>query len=178
MANWETKRRWVDYAFGEFKAAGYSQSSAYTVVRDADTKFVYRDALWEGADMLGTGVASFGHFQGCHMQNVDGIEEYNLLLEKGQLPLGRALPVTPRQLMIREFIPQLKRGRVEVSYFLKKFGLDVRNEFRVQFQAHQDSGYLQIEDDETIRLTPRGFLVADTLLEPFFEEQHRDARYT
>ena len=178
VANWETKRRWVDYAFGEFKAAGYSQSSAYTVVRDADTKFVYRDALWEGADMLGTGVASFGHFQGCHMQNVDGIEDYNLLLEEGQLPLGRALPVTPRQLMIREFVLQLKRGKVEVSYFLEKFGLDARNEFRSQLQAHQDAGYLQVENDETIRLTPQGFLVADTLLEPFFEEQHRDARYT
>tara|TARA_B100001013_G_scaffold222621_1_gene136057 strand:- start:322 stop:564 length:243 start_codon:yes stop_codon:yes gene_type:complete len=80
--------------------------------------------------------------------------------------------------MIREFVLQLKRGKVEVSYFLEKFGLDARNEFRSQLQAHQDAGYLQLENDETIRLTPQGFLVADTLLEPFFEEQHRDARYT
>ena len=26
-------------------------------------KFVYRDSLWQGADMFGTGVASFGHVQ-------------------------------------------------------------------------------------------------------------------
>ena len=128
--------------------------------------------------MLGTGVASFGHFQGCHMQNVDGIENYNQLLEAGQLPLGRALPVTKGQLMIREFILQLKRGRVQSSYFIEKFDIDPREEFSSQLQSHQDAGYLEVCQDGWIRLTPQGFLVADTLLEPFFEEAHRDARYT
>ena len=178
VANWETKREWVEHAFGEFIAAGYHQSSAYTVVRDPGTRFVYRDALWEGADMLGTGVASFGHFQGCHMQNVDGIEEYNTILEAGKLPLGRALPVTRRQLMIREFILQLKRGSVEAAYFQEKFGLDVRDEFKAQLDRHQGAGYIKVGEDGRISLTPQGFLLADSLLEPFFEEEHRDARYT
>ena len=178
VASWETKRAWVEHAFGEFIAAGYHQSSAYTVVRDPDTRFVYRDALWEGADMLGTGVSSFGHFQGCHMQNVDGIEEYNTILEEGRLPLGRALPVTRRQLMIREFILQMKKGSVEASYFEGKFGLDVRVEFKAQLALHQDAGHIVVGDDGRISLTPQGFLLADSLLEPFFEEEHRDARYT
>ena len=128
--------------------------------------------------MLGTGVASFGHFQGCHMQNVDGIEEYNTILEAGKLPLGRALPVTRRQLMIREFILQLKRGSVEAAYFKEKFGLDVRDEFKAQLDLHQGAGHIKVGADGRISLTPQGFLLADSLLEPFFEEEHRDARYT
>src|SRR6202008_580967 len=34
IADWPTKRAWVEYAFDEFARAGYAQSSAYTVVRD------------------------------------------------------------------------------------------------------------------------------------------------
>ena len=44
--------------------------SAYTAVKDPSrTKFIYRDRLWQGADMVGLGVASFGHINGVHMQN-------------------------------------------------------------------------------------------------------------
>ena len=49
--------------------AGYAQSSAYTVCRGDRTRFVYRDALWHGADMLGIGVSSFSHLAGVHFQN-------------------------------------------------------------------------------------------------------------
>src|SRR5690606_3897142 len=82
IADWPTKRAWVDYAFREFCANGYEVSSAYTVVKDrARTKFVYRDSLWHGADMFGTGVASFGHVHGVHVQNVDRWEDYVAMLD-------------------------------------------------------------------------------------------------
>ena len=34
VADWPTKRAWVDYAFDELLAAGYHVSSAYTLVKD------------------------------------------------------------------------------------------------------------------------------------------------
>src|SRR5262245_25671753 len=65
VADWPTKRAWVSYAFDEMLRAGYEQSSAYTLVKNKQTvRFVYRDSLWHGADMFGTGVASFGHAGG------------------------------------------------------------------------------------------------------------------
>ena len=65
-----TKRAWVDYAFDELCAAGYSVSSAYTLVKDKHkVNFSYRDNLWRGSDLLATGVASFGHVSGVHYQN-------------------------------------------------------------------------------------------------------------
>lgn len=73
VADWATKRRWVDYAFGELEKEGYTVTSAYTAVKDkARTKFIYRDRLWEGADLLSVGVASFGHIGGTHYQNKIG----------------------------------------------------------------------------------------------------------
>ena len=118
VADWPTKRAWVDYAFAELAKAGYSVSSAYTMVRDpAKTKFVYRDSLWHGADMFGTGVASFGHVSGVHVQNVDRWEDYVERLQKGELPLGRALTVAPDQLLRREMMLQLKTGRLRRRLF-------------------------------------------------------------
>ena len=53
VADWGTKRRWVTDAYAALEGAGYTVTSAYTAVRDPDAiKFVYRDALWSGADML------------------------------------------------------------------------------------------------------------------------------
>ena len=72
VASWSTKRRWVDEAFEALQKAGYTIGSAYTAVRDPErTKFIYRDRLWQGADLAGLGVASFGHINGVHMQNLD-----------------------------------------------------------------------------------------------------------
>ena len=53
IADWPTKRRWTREAFEAFEANGYSVGSAYTAVKDqARIRFVYRDRLWDGADML------------------------------------------------------------------------------------------------------------------------------
>ena len=88
VADWPTKRAWVDYAFDELQAAGYTVSSAYTMVRDqAKVNFSYRDNLWHGADLLATGVASFGHVSGVHYQNQPDWAGYVGALERGELPL-------------------------------------------------------------------------------------------
>src|SRR5213075_1382715 len=77
VADWDTKRRWVDYAFNEFAKVGYTVASAYTAVKDkSKTKFIYRDRLWARADLLSLGVASFGHFSGTHYQNHHDFETY------------------------------------------------------------------------------------------------------
>jgi oxygen-independent coproporphyrinogen-3 oxidase len=178
VADWPTKRAWVNYAFDEMLKAGYHISSAYTLVKDKQrVKFVYRDSLWHGADMLGTGVASFGHVGGVHMQNVDTWEDYIRLLDKGELPLGRALPVQPHQLRIREMILQLKTGRLNVAYFRDKFGTDILDEFGDGFSKLAGEGFLTLGDDR-VELTRQGFLQVDRLLPAFFEPQHRNTRYT
>jgi coproporphyrinogen III oxidase-like Fe-S oxidoreductase len=177
VADWPTKRAWVNYAFDEMLQADYHISSAYTLVKDKErVKFVYRDSLWHGADMLGTGVASFGHVGGVHMQNVDTWEDYLRLLDRDELPLGRALPVQPHQLLIREMILQLKTGRLDVPYFQDKFGVDILDEFG-GFRKLAGEGFLTLGDDR-VELTRQGFLQVDRLLPTFFEPQHRNTRYT
>src|SRR6185295_11599245 len=107
VASWKTKREWVSYAFSELEKAGYTVGSAYTAVKDpARTKFVYRDRLWAGADLLSLGVASFGHVGGTHYQNHHDFDPYVARVNQGELPVYRALTPNDDERLIREFVLQ------------------------------------------------------------------------
>ena len=178
VASWETKRRWVNEAFDTLGAVGYHVSSAQELVRDPQRDhFIYRDSVWRGADLLATGVASFGHLSGVHYQNLDQLEDYLASLEAGELPLGRALTPTAHQLLIREMVLQLKESQISAAAFREKFGVDIREEFAGPLSRQQAAGFLTVEG-EVIRLTRKGLLQVDTLLPEYFEPRHRAVRYT
>ena len=178
VADWATKRRWVREAFDVFESAGYSVRTAYTAVKDKDTRFVYTDRLWEGADMAGLGVASFGHINGTHIQNLDRSETWSAAIERGEIPLHRAYRPTGEERMIREFILQLKRGRLRPDYFADKYGADVRQRFDGHLDSLQSSGFVASSTDDEIALSREGLLRVDSLLPGFFLPQHMGIRYT
>jgi len=179
VADWPTKRDWLNYAYDELSAVGYHVSSAYTMVKDpSKVNFSYRDNLWMGSDLLATGIASFGHVSGVHYQNLPEWDQYiNSLLKENCLPLGRAMRPTQHQLLVREMILQLKRGYLDVEYFREKFDTDILDEWQSEWQAHEEDGMLTVSSDR-IELTRKGLLHADALLPVFFEAEHRGVRYT
>ena len=179
VADWPTKRGWVDFAFREFEAAGYHVSSAYTVVKDpTKVNFSYRDNLWQGSDLLATGVASFGHVSGVHYQNKAEWADYTGdLLDHNRLPLGRALRPTPHQALIREVILNLKTGKLDAEYFRQKFNVDIIREWQSVWDEYAADGYLRFTG-ERVEMTRAGLLRIDGLIPAFFEPEHRGVRYT
>lgn len=178
VADWKTKRHWVDWAFNEFEAAGYTVNSAYTVVKNPETtKFIYRDSLWEGADLLSAGVASFGHFGGVHYQNQADVAPYMTEVDDGGLPIFRAYRTSHEERFIREFVLQLKLGHTNLAYFRDKYGVDPAERFSETLGDLQRRGYFSLDGDEVL-VSRVGLLQIDRLLHDFFLEQHRDARYT
>jgi coproporphyrinogen III oxidase-like Fe-S oxidoreductase len=179
LAGWDTKRRWVQEAFDALACAGYSTGSAYTAVKDPKSAtFLYRDRLWQGADMAGLGVASFGHINGVHVQNKDTWEAYSDAVRGGELPLGRAYRPTPEERMRRELILQLKKGRVDPAYFAAKYGVDIVQHFAAQWTSLRQDGYLAEADTSAVRLSREGLGRVDSLLPRFFLPQHVNIRYT
>src|SRR3954452_25303818 len=180
VADWATKRAWVDYAFDELAAAGYSVSSAYTMVKDPKrVNFSYRDNLWQGSDLLATGIASFGQVSGVHYQNHAEWEQYCGALEGGNLPLMRGLRMTRDEQLIREMILQLKRGCLSVDYFRHKFGVDIVERWADVWSDYEEDGLCTLDcDRERIELTREGLLKVDSLLPAFFEPQFQGVRYT
>jgi len=178
VADWPTKRDWLNFAYDELIGAGYAVSSAYTLVKDkSKVNFSYRDNLWRGSDLLATGVASFGHVSGVHYQNLPEWGDYVGTLERGELPLHRAMRVTPHQALVRELILQLKTGRLEAGYFRDKFGVEIAEEWREVWNEYVEEGYVTVDGDR-IELTRAGLLRADGLLPAFFEPEHQGVRYT
>lgn len=170
VADWATKRAWVDWAFDQFCAAGYTVSSGYTLVRDAaQVHFRYRDMLWEGSDLIALGVASFGHLSGVHYQNKTHWDDYLAEVEAGRLPIHRGLAVSSRDLLIRELVLGLKRGRVDTSRLARKYGIDPLQEWAEIWQGLAADGYLEpLQPGTQPQLTRRGLLQVDTLLSRFF----------
>ncbi|MDX1964505.1 MAG: coproporphyrinogen-III oxidase family protein [Pirellulales bacterium] len=184
VADWPTKRTWMEYAYEQLTAGGYDISSAYTLVkRGRGVKFSYRDNLWRGSDLLATGVASFGHVSDVHYQNLAEWGPYLGALNEGRLPLARGLAPTPHQLLVREMILQLKTGKLDTNYFQSKFGVDIRQEWADVWADYAAQGYLEWEGPDPrntaiLRLTRAGLLRVDGLLPAFFEAQHQGVRYT
>jgi oxygen-independent coproporphyrinogen-3 oxidase len=179
LAGWETKRRWVKEAFEMLQAAGYHIGSAYTASKDpSKTTFLYRDRLWQGADMAGLGVASFGHMNGVHIQNLDTWETYSAAVGRGEIPLNRAYRPTGEERMIREFILQLKRGSIQPAYFEEKYSVKVLDRFNDQLDSLDEAGYLSEANEEIVALSREGLLRVDSLLPRFFLPQHTGIRYT
>jgi oxygen-independent coproporphyrinogen-3 oxidase len=179
VASWATRRRWVAEAFLALEGAGYHVGSAYTAVKDAErTRFVYRDRLWQGADLVGLGVASFGHVNGVHVQNLDTWEPYGDALGERRLPLGRAYRPSLEERVIRELVLQLKRGWLRPAYFREKYGVELLRRFAAPLAELQAKGYLARADDDRVALSREGLLRVDALLQRFFLPEHAGIRYT
>ena len=179
VVDWTTKRRWVGEAFGALEAAGYTVTSAYTATKDPSrTRFVYTDRLWQGADMAGLGVASFGYMNGVHMQNLDAAEPYTEAVRQDRVPLARAYRPTDEERLIRELVLQLKRGTIKPSYFQAKYGVNVLERFAGPFDTLAAEGYLKPKAVDSVSLTRDGLLRVDWLLKRFFKPEHAGVRYT
>lgn len=177
VADWPTKRAWVDYAFAELESAGYTITSGYTAIRDPKVNnFMYREHLWRGADMMALGVSSFGHLGGIHYQNEKDFGPYVDRLANGELPIARGLALTDDDRLIREFILLLKLGQVETTYFRDKFGVDVLSRFAAPLVRHEAAGHMILEAGR-VTLTREGLLRVDELLHEFFRPEHRGLRY-
>lgn len=124
--------------------------------------------------MLGLGVSSFSHLGGVHFQNERQFDPYVERLEAGELPIHRALVMNEEEKMIREFVLQMKLGRVGDEYFRRKFGVSVFERFREPLERHQAAGHLRLANG-CIEASRSGLLQMDRLLHDYFLERHRDA---
>ena len=178
VADWSTKRRWVQEAFEALERAGYHVGSAYTATKDPSrTRFsiatgsgrarTWWDSAWPRSV---TSTAS--------MQNVDTWEAYSAAILGGDLPLSRAYRPTDEERMIRELVLQLKLGSVKPAYFRDKYQVDILDQFRGQLDSLASQGYLEAATEDIVALTRQGLLRVDTLLPRFFRPEHVGIRYT
>jgi oxygen-independent coproporphyrinogen-3 oxidase len=148
------------------------------MVKKTSDRFVYRDSVWHGTDMIGAGVASFSHMSGVHFQNFADWNEYLGSLASGKLPLSRAYKTSASERMVREMILQLKLGEIDPNYFKNKFSRNILSEFRTTFEDLQKQGFIEKLQTDQIVLSRSGLLRVDQLLSEFYDAAFRNSRYT
>ena len=176
VADWETKRRWVDYAFGEFQKAGYTVATATTVIKDPSVQFMYRTGLFNGTDLLSIGVSSFGHISGVNYQNQHDFQPYIDAVGTSGSAAFRAYGLSLEEKYIREFALQLKGGSVSIEAFTSKFGRDPREQFGEAIASLSARGLMSVSDSR-IAVSRAGLLQVDRLLFEFFRPEHRIGRF-
>ena len=177
LVSWEGKRARLNAAFEQLTADGYTVVSAYAAAKDPVRHgFNYCEHLWRGGDMLGVGVAAFSYLGGAHFQNMEDLHGYCERVEAGELPLQRAVRLSERERLVREFILQLKWGAVDLAPFRRKFAVEISEVFATTLHDLQTQGLLNYDRDR-VTLTRRGLLQADRLLPLFYDGQYQKVRY-
>jgi oxygen-independent coproporphyrinogen-3 oxidase len=125
---------------------------------------------------VGLGVASFSHVGGTHFQNLQDFEPYLASLREERLPIYRALTPSSDERLIRELVLQFKLGHLSLSYFARKFGVDLLARFAEPVSKLRSWNFLQMDGD-WLRLTRDGLLQVDRLVHEFFLPEHRTTRY-
>ncbi len=174
--DWHTKRVRLARAFTALEEAGYSVATAYCAVRDpAKDRFVYQDAQYRGADLLGIGVSSFSYLNGFHQQNCTRLDGYMDELSTGRLPLGRVYALEPLERLVREFVLQIKLGEVDVASLETRHGVDPLDFFGATLERFESAGWVEIRPDR-LSLTRAGLVRADRLIPELYLDEHRVER--
>ena len=111
IADWPTKRDWVQYAFDSWprQATRRRVPTRWSRTRPAAGLFIVTASGTAPTCSAREWRRSATSAASTCRTSIPGSSILRML-DKGELPLGRALPVTPRQLLIREMILQLKTG--------------------------------------------------------------------
>ena len=140
--------------------------------------FLYRDRLWQGADLVGLGVASFGHINGVHMQNLDKWETYSAAHRSRRDSTGSRLPPDGRGAHDSR-VRAAAQARLGAARVLSR---EIRRRTcwsgsASRSRRSQTAGYLAAPRGR-IALTRDALLRVDVLLPRFFLPQHVGVRYT
>lgn len=176
-STWETRRVRLAQGFARLEEAGYTVRSGYTAVRDPIRhRFVYQDEQYRGADLLGLGASSFSYVSGIHQQNLASLEQYLDALSDHALPTWRGHVLSLQERLVREFVLQLKLGRVPADRFRRRFETEIFECFAAPLARFAQKGWLRMQDD-AVTLTREGLLRVDHLLPAFYLPQHQALAY-
>ena len=145
IADWPTKRAWVDYAFDEM-----AQGRLRGVERLHAGQGQGEDASSSTATACGTGPTCSAPASPRSATSTASTSRTSIRWEavrracstRASCRWAGRCRCTPRELLIREMILQLKTGRLDADYFRRKFGVDILEEFADGFGQLEATGFL------------------------------------
>ena len=147
-------------AQGLLQGAGLLQ---YEISNFARPGFACKHNLvyWHNEPYLGLGAAAVSYLNNERRTNVNDVPRYVHLLKKGQCPIGEREETTVELAQAETVILalRLKEG-LSRSRFRDRFGQDVDGVYPTGIRRLLEYGLVEL-DQESLRLTPKGWLLAN-----------------
>jgi oxygen-independent coproporphyrinogen-3 oxidase len=162
-------------AMEKFDSAGYNQAPIYYFNRRTEDIHGHVLRKYESVDdtgLLAIGVSSFGFVNHHQYFNTPLIDEYNRLVESGQLPLWKSSKLTRRHKFERAVMFGLKSRGINKDEIKQRYGFDVDTEYEKIIETCESAGLLE-STPEYLRLTRLGILFTEEICDKFAGEDVR-----
>lgn len=124
-------------------------------------------------DVVGVGVSSWSNLRGVFSQNVgdQSLESYYALIDQGKVSVNRGKIRTFDDEARRSFLIPLKNGYVDKQAYFARTKVHATDYFADEITWLKSLG-MMVEDEQFIRLTPRGAFFADEVTTQFFDPNY------
>jgi oxygen-independent coproporphyrinogen III oxidase len=145
-------------------ASGYRQLTVYDFQKNANgSDFVYEECKrhFERTEMWGWGFAGVSDFGGNADEpgwtyvNYRRVRDYFAALDRGEFPLERGFVRGAVDLRLNDLFRNLQGMRVDRTSYVRRFGIDVHEEYEPVWQALVERGWCAVAP-ETIELLGDG----------------------
>jgi len=159
----ETEARMYEATMARLASAGYEH---YEVSSYARPGFRSRHNMnyWNHSNYLGMGPSAHSFWSTRRWWNLRSIPAYSDALARGALPLAGGEDLTRGQLLAEAIMLGLRSDGIDLEALIRRFGVDLRRgsgELIGQLLA----GGLALEESGMLRLSDKGYLVCDKIVE-------------
>ncbi|RMG31461.1 MAG: radical SAM family heme chaperone HemW [Methanobacteriota archaeon] len=118
---------------------------------------------WSHQPYLGLGPSAHSFFENTRTGNKRSVMAYINMLKNDQLPIEFVEDLTPEQLMFEYIFLRLRlRQGVSIKEFQRRFGISIFDKYGETLQRLEGFKLIR-QDGNFIRLTEKGWMVADTV---------------
>ncbi len=161
--NEDEEAAYYELAREMLEAHGYCQYEISNFARGREHLCRHNLVYWEHRPYLGLGPSAHSFYRKVRWANKRSLTIYIKSLQKGQLPLDFREELSPEQLMFEyTFLGLRLREGLDTGEFRQRFGMDFQEKYRSAIRKLAENELVEWRD-QYLRLSPRGWLVADTV---------------
>lgn len=125
---------------------------------------------WRRENYLGLGLGAASCYDNYRWSNAETLEEYASYLQAGQLPVAFQEKLTDDVVLAEGIFLGLRcTDGVSFAAIKEKYGVDIRLRYAKEIKQLEEEGLLLV-NPESIRLSPRGQLLANNVFAAFLPE--------
>ena len=164
----DTAADFYELAVGTLTEAGWLQYEIANWAAAAESASRHNAVYWCNGDYAGIGAGAHGHFKGQRTMNQPSPKRYIALLERGESPVTNVEQIDAATAMAETMMLGLRllNDGVSAAAFEARHGISIENQFAPQIAKLTAVGLIEA-DGRSIRLTPRGALIANSVCAEF-----------